>query len=98
MNSNYYKKTFYNASGQQKQLLNCIVGDHDLICCCEEPLQHITDLIFTANPDIKFKEETKQKIQKCLGTTQEEDGDDDAGIGEGELDRLFAEEFDENTG
>ncbi len=95
MSYSKFKKTFYNTKGQEKQLLNGIFTQHDLICACPSPQSHVAWLLFKHCTPTDFTEEEKQDIQKCLGTspTNTTGGEDDAGIDEGELERLFAEDI-----
>ncbi len=96
--SDLYKHTYLGKNAQQKQLLNTICGNHDLICNCDEPLKHVCLLIFEKAQPRNFTESQKKLIKKCLG---EEDGDgaaDDLGIQDGDLEQLFAEEDTTNTG
>ncbi len=88
-----YKPTYLTKNAQQKQLLNTIVGNHDLICNCEEPLKHIGLLIFEKAKPSNFTEEEKKLIKKCLGE-EEATGDRDAddGFTDGDLAALFTEE------
>lgn len=92
--SDNFKHTYYSKKAVQKQLLNTIVGNHDLICCCDEPLTHICGLIFEQAQPTNFTEEQKKQIRKCLGdgdaaaTPEKEDG----GFGPGDLEKLFEED------
>lgn len=79
--------------------LNLLAHIHDTNCSCNEPLQHTIHLIIEKEPNIKFNEDTKILLQKCLGS-----GDGDAagdavdGLGIGDLERLFAEEPGDDSG
>lgn len=94
--SDFYKPTYYTKNANQKQLLNTLVGNHDLICGCEEPLTHIGCLIFEKARPTNIPPKYKKIIKKCLG---EEDGDgaaltngDDTPIDAGDLEKLFGED------
>ncbi len=90
--------TKYSGKALQTQLLNSIVGNHDLICGCDEPTTHLAALIFEHARPTKFTEQQKKTIQKCLGddpTTTAMAAADDGGFSEGDLEDLFAEDGDE---
>lgn len=82
----------YGKNAMKNQLLNTIVGNHDLVCSCESPLKHITNIIFEKAPPSNFTEEEKKKIKKCLGEEPTTDliATEDDGFGPGDLDQLFA--------
>ncbi len=85
---------------QLLQWINCCVGCHDLICCCDEPVKHLITTIFNKKEQITVTRQQKQQIEECLTITEEEDtnhvGED--GFGPGDLERIFAEDGDgENT-
>lgn len=67
--------------------LNTVVHVHDLTCGCEKALEHTVQEIFLQEPSIK---------EKCLTTGENPStgGEEDV-LGDGDLDRLFAEEFGE---
>lgn len=80
--SKYYKPTIYNSKGLQNQWINCIFQSHDIICSCNKPIEHLTDLI------------NNQKCQHSTEeTTTEETGGDtlkeETGFDEGDLEKLF---------
>lgn len=64
---------------------------HDMICHCDKSLQHIILGILEQEPQLPFTEGEKETIKKCLSTG---DHGDDAGdtLGDGDLDRLFADD------
>lgn len=81
------------SNASQKQLLNTIVGNHDLICGCDEPLKHVACLIFEKAQPTNFTEKEKKTIKKCLGENGgDADGTEDLGISTGDLEKLFAED------
>lgn len=95
--SDFYKPTYFTKNAVQNQLLNTIVGNHDLICSCDQPMTHLACLIFEKAQPTDFTEKQKKQIRKCLGDGEtaipngggvEEDG----GLTDGDLERLFAEE------
>ncbi len=66
-------------------------GIHDMHCYCDDPLRHTILQILEQEPNIKFNAEDSKIIQKCLTTTEDPTAATDV-IGEGDLDRLFAED------
>lgn len=92
MTSNF-KPTYLTSNSLQKQLLNTIVGNHDLICGCDSPLKHVACLIFQKAQPTNFTEEEKTTIKKCLGEEDGvADGTDDLALSTGDLEKLFAED------
>lgn len=73
------------------QWLNGTVHMHDMFCQCDEPLKHLMFEILEKEKDIKFTEEEQQQLQKCLSTGDRGAPDGDV-LGDGDLDRLFAED------
>lgn len=100
--SDNFKKTYYSTRALHNQYLNSIVNIHDLFCVCDDPFVHTTNLIFEQVKPTKFTEENKQQIKKCLGIGTEEDaagpGDAVDGLTGEELEKLFDEGPDEETG
>ncbi len=77
----------------EKQLINTFVGNHDLICMCDNPAYHsLQILIKQLKPELK-QEEIKQ-LQLCLGeeTTTTAANAEDTGIDIGDLEKLFGED------
>lgn len=89
----YQKPCKYSKKQLDLQQVNTHVHIHDLNCGCDTPLQHIIIQILQQEPDLKKDEKFKQQLQQCLTTG--EDGTTPTGgiddFGEGELERLFAE-------
>lgn len=65
--------------------INTVVQVHNLRCGCEESLLHTVEEIFKQEPSIK---------QKCLASGDTHTTADDAGFGDGDLEKLFAEDTD----
>lgn len=78
--------------------MNLITHCHDIFCDCYNPLVHTAALIFEQEADLKFSTPELDIIKKCISgdhtdvaaTDHEPDG-----IGEGDLDILFQEDFGE---
>ncbi|AVN68372.1 hypothetical protein [Betatorquevirus homini13] len=97
MSDNYHPTILQN-DAVHNQLLNSIVGNHDLVCSCDSPLIHITNLIFEFAKPTNFTEK-KKTSRKCLGDGDhigETHGDaaEDGGLSAGDLEKLFAEDND----
>ena len=87
--SKLYKPLNISLNHKILQWMNAQVALHDMHCQCDEPFRHIILQIIEKEPTIKFNKEESSKIQKCLTTGDEEDGDV---LGAGDLDTLFAED------
>lgn len=92
----------YTKKQLKLQWTNNIVSVHDLLCRCDNPLEHTIDNLLQQEPNLRFSEETKKKLQKCLTTTDDGEKDGPAAddiIDHGDLETLFAEDFtEEETG
>lgn len=77
----------YNKKQQQLQWINGLVHYHDSLCGCDGPLEHTILAITKQEKNLRFTDEEKKQLKKCIFTedTQEEDV-----IGEDDLDALFA--------
>lgn len=93
------EKPGYTKRELQLQWTNNIVQLHDLLCKCNKPLEHTIDNILHQEPNLRLEQSTKNLIEKCLTSgaadsiTHEEDADI---IGDGDLEKLFAEDFTED--
>lgn len=90
----------YSPKELQLQWINNIVHTHDLLCKCSKPLEHTIHGIIKQEPNLRLEKETKKLLQKCLTGTENGGPVEDAldGLGEGELEALFAEDTGEDTG
>lgn len=81
--SKFLQPRLYEKRALENQLLNVIIGSHDLMCGCPKPLQHIKNLI-----------ETPQCLTTEENTTKERDGtqEEDIGFSTGDLEKLFEED------
>lgn len=80
--SKHLQPCIYEGRAKELQLINCLIGTHDLACGCTEPLIHIENLIQST------------KTPTCHGTTTTGDAAD--GLDIGDLDALFAENGDDD--
>lgn len=90
--SSYLTPSLYSKNGLENQWVNSIWNTHDLICGCNNCFKHLFDIL------------QKKNNLPCLPSTstddagtQTETGGDDA-FDEGDLDRLFEEDFGEDDG
>ncbi len=89
--SKFLKPSLYSGRAQELQWLNTVIGSHDLMCGCQNPLKHLHFLL------------QKDNKQLCLPSTEDrsdltEHGGEDAvdNLLEGDLDKLFEEEFNDD--
>ncbi len=85
--SKYYQTVPYTYKHKSRDWINCHVSIHDIYCSCDKPLEHIILGIIDQEPNLRFDEEDKNKIKKCLTTGEDGDALDD--FGDGELEKLF---------
>lgn len=87
-------------------LTNSTIQIHDLGCGCRDPLRHMLHLLLNNKIESTIKEETKQQI-KCLLEQDSGDGETTAvdtphgGVDDlepGDLDALFGEPFEDDSG
>lgn len=83
----------YNNKTLQLQWVNTLVHVHDLHCGCNSPLEHTTLAITTQEPNLRFTDQEKKKLKKCLFGEEDTPVVDD--IGEEDLSALFTEELGE---
>lgn len=98
----YSKQTpslYKTERSKNNQIINTIIGTHDLCCGCNDPTSHLTHLLITTCKPTSFNKKEKEEIKQWCGTLTEDttgEEDDQTGLLPGELDALFAEE-DTNT-
>ncbi len=82
------------------QWRNMIVHFHDIICKCNSPLEHTIDNIICNEPNLRLPESTKKQLQKCLSGTADTGADAaaDDGLQDGDLEALFADTDENDTG
>lgn len=86
--------TIYSNKGLENNWINLTWNAHDMICGCNNCWKHLGDIL------------KRQGNQLCLPSTSTEDagvqtdkdGDDEDILGEGDLDKLFEEDFTEKDG
>lgn len=77
----------YTKKEQQLQWINGLVHYHDIYCGCDGPLEHTIIGITKQEKNLRFTDEEKKYLKKCIFT---EDGQEEDVIGEEDLDALFA--------
>lgn len=72
---------------------------HDLACGCDHPIEHIIYTTATKGRPSNFTDAEKATLKKCLGITDDPIiKEEETGIDAGDLDRLFAEDAEEDSG
>ncbi len=61
-----FQHTYLTKNGLQGQLLNTLVGNHDLICKCDEALTHIFLLIAEKAKPTHFTDQEKKLLKDAL--------------------------------
>lgn len=91
--SSFLTPAVYSKNGLENQWINCIWNTHDLMCGCNDAIKHLFTLL------------KKKQSLPCLpstegvhtGTQTGADTEEDV-LEEGDLDKLFEEDFDEEDG
>lgn len=85
--------TIYSNKGLENNWVNLIWNSHDLICGCNNPWKHLSEIL------------KRQGTQLCLPTTTTDattstdpDVIEDVGLEPGDLDKLFEEDFADDDG
>ena len=89
--------TYLTTKGKNNALINCFVGDHDLLCSCNNPAYHCLQILATTLAP-QLKQEEKQQIIQCLGGTDAVPttrGDEEIGLED--LEKLFTEDTEEDA-
>lgn len=94
--TNYYKPITWSTKHRDLDWINCMVSVHDLRCSCDDPLKHIIIGIIEKEPSIKFNKEDSTKLLKCLTTGDPGTGDVVDDFGDGELEKLFEGDLEED--
>nr|BAA86947.1 unnamed protein product [TTV-like mini virus] len=90
--SSFLTPSVYSKNGLENQWMNTIFNTHDLMCGCNDTIKHLFAIL-------KRKGE-----QLCLPSTTEDAGTQTGGdaqdydLEEGDLDALFANDFEEDDG
>lgn len=93
------RPTYYNSTAKDQQLINCMVGQHDLVCGCEEPTAHLAFLLITKAKPTNFTPEEKQQLKKCLDIGEDPTIKEDIDtVDFGDLEKLFEEDATDQEG
>jgi len=91
--SSYLTPAVYSKNALENQWVNTIYNTHDLCCGCNDPFKHLAAIL------------QRKGTQLCLPSTSTADAGVQAGDGgeedileDGDLDRLFAEDFNDGDG
>jgi len=86
----------YNTKQLQLQHVNALVHLHDLTCSCNSPLECTILTINNQEKNLKFTKEEQKQLQKWFTTTEKDTTTpEEEGFGDGDLERLFDEDFGE---
>ncbi len=85
---------------RNNQLINAIISTHDLQCGCKDPPSHLTHLLITNCHPSTFNNQEKQQLKEWLSTIGDPTTttEEDAGLEEGELEKLFGDPDDGDEG
>ncbi len=92
------KPSYYSNRGKDLQLINVLHGAHDLTCGCNTPGEHLIWLLSTVQRPKNFSPEEKDQIKECLGIGEDHTTVEDTGFDQGDLEKLFQEDDEEDTG
>lgn len=91
--SSFLTPSLYSKNGLENQFINCVWNTHDLMCGCNDCFGHLKAIL------------QRKETQPCLPSTedtgtaaQDNHGEDDDGFKEGDLENLFASDFEEDDG
>lgn len=81
----------YGPQALELQWVNSIIHNHGLFCGCDTPIKHLEAIL------------KKRGTQLCLtpgdgGKDGQQEEEEDGGFSQGDLERLFAEDGDDDTG
>lgn len=91
--SMYMRNPEFGPKALQIQWINCIFTTHSMICSCEQPLKHLEDLLKDQQIQCQFTGD--HKGDHCAAITT---GDGEDHFDEGDLERLFEDDFTEQDG
>lgn len=92
--THFLKDPLYHGRAMELQLMNATINCHDLCCGCLTPVLHLKEIIntFSYSP-----------CPRTTGAGDDHHGDKETtdaleGLEDGELDRLFADDGEDNAG
>lgn len=92
--SRYNKPTEFGPRATEIQWLNSIVTTHGLFCGCEKPWNHLEDILKNQQVRCHLIGDNTTETH-----TEEPTGDVDIdGFQDGDLERLFAQDFEDDAG
>lgn len=106
MSFSFWKPTPYDHRQRENNWLNGIVHLHDNFCGCDQPFHHLVWKLAENNSTTTLSKHHFDLLQKCLpstttdGTTGEgpstaDDAGEEEPLDDGDLERLFDEDFGE---
>ncbi len=97
--------TKYSGRQLELQLCNALIATHDLACGCQDPIKHAIQLLLKFGIDSSITPQTRNQLECLLSTatgsdhTTDSAGDAvDAVLADGDLEELFKETFEDDTG
>lgn len=96
--STLYKKPPYSTKQQENNWINNIYHSHDLWCGCKDPELHFLTIINRNGPTPKPEKDIRNIQCLLTGSHTTTVGEEDGGLEEGELEKLFAEDGPDDTG
>lgn len=92
--SSFLTPAIYSKNGLENQWVNTTWNTHELFCGCNDPWKHLASIL------------SRQGSQLCLPSTTTADagtqaptaGEEEDTLQEGDLDKLFEEDFDDESG
>lgn len=89
--SSFLTPCLYSGKSLENQWVNCIFNSHDLICGCNDTIKHLASILQTKQLCLPSTSTAEDGTQ--TGPTEEDDV-----LQEGDLDKLFEEDFDDDSG
>jgi len=93
--TSFLTPTVYSKNGLENQWVNLIWNSHDLYCGCNNAFKHLADILRKRGDQLCLPSTSTASTADAGIQTGEPDGDV---IEEGDLDKLFEEDFNEDDG
>lgn len=90
--SKFLTPCVYSGKSLENQWVNSIYNSHDLICGCNDTIKHLASILQTKQLCLPSTSTVEDGTQTDTGPVEED------GFDEGDLERLFEEDFDEEIG
>lgn len=93
--SKFLTPAVYSNNGLENQWINLTWNSHDLFCGCNDAFRHLADILTRKGHQLCLPSTSTATTADAGIQTGEEDGDH---FNEGDLEKLFEEDFDEPDG